>query len=266
LVFHSRAGQKRFEDSTNLDSDLFHEFESWESAFQGRCSSTLLPLSTFQLEGDKVDLTTHKALYKTPSRHPARKYAELFGSVDEELAVLLRDAVMRQTEFVDKMNGHLWIRSPGLEGTLRRGIARYDKFLQLLRACPNTMLVPTLDIDLVWHTHQCTGDTYSKDMEHLVGRFINHDDTIAKGRLGDGFALSRKLFRVHFGAEYQVCGCWDCEALVDELEGFVKRRETDIHMPRVAKIVAKKVSFFRAVEVARREKRALPVWDADGAK
>ena len=78
---------------------------------------------------------------------------------------------MRQATFVDKMNNHLWIRSPALEGTLRRAIDRYSKFLILLKRkapplgadgsgttmVPGPIIVPTLDIDLVWHTHQGAG-------------------------------------------------------------------------------------------------------------
>lgn len=68
------------------------------------------------------------------------------------------------------MNGQLWIRSPALSGTLRRATDRYAKFLHLLkRKAPplgedgsgktivlGAIIVPTLDIDLVWHTHQCS--------------------------------------------------------------------------------------------------------------
>ena len=55
-------------------------------------------------------------------------------------------------------------------------------------AIPSTAvhLVPTLDIDLCWHTHQLSPGPY-RDwcMEHL-GRGINHDDTLGKGSLEAG--------------------------------------------------------------------------------
>ena len=35
------------------------------------------------------------------------------------------------------------------------------------------MLVPTLDIDLVWHTHQLMASRYSVDCEMYVGRYVD---------------------------------------------------------------------------------------------
>ncbi|KAK4122062.1 hypothetical protein N657DRAFT_682526 [Parathielavia appendiculata] len=66
----------------------------------------------------------------------------------------LADNITRQAAFVDKMHRHLWIRAPSLEGTVRRAVEKYDSFLRLFALYPGEMLVPTLDIDLVWHTHQ----------------------------------------------------------------------------------------------------------------
>lgn len=48
------------------------------------------------------------------------------------------------------------------------------------------MWVPTLDIDLVWHTHQLSPDSYDAFCEQNIGRRIEHDDTIAKSTLSDG--------------------------------------------------------------------------------
>ena len=59
------------------------------------------------------------------------------------------EAVQRQEAFVQKMHAQLWIRSPALEGTLQRAIKRYLSFVKLFKLYPKTILVPTLDIDLV---------------------------------------------------------------------------------------------------------------------
>ena len=69
--------------------------------------------------------------------------------MDKSTAIGLRDAVIRQSKFVDKMHDYLWIRSSALDGTLRRAIDRYDKFLKLYKLYPTTMFVPALDIELV---------------------------------------------------------------------------------------------------------------------
>ncbi|KAJ4291339.1 hypothetical protein N0V88_006347 [Collariella sp. IMI 366227] len=81
----------------------------------------------------------------------------------------LAENVVRQAGFVDKMHRQLWIRSPGCEGTLRRAGERYEAFLDLFRTFPGEMLVPTLDIDLVWHTHQLSAERALEDDEEGVG-------------------------------------------------------------------------------------------------
>lgn len=130
----------------------------------------------------------------------------------------LIDNVQRQAKFVDKMYAHLWISSPSAQGTITRAVERYENFLQLFKLYPGKMLVPTLDVDIVWHTHQLSAVEYGQSMHSRCGRFIDHDDKIAQNSLNDGMAETTELYRVRFGGTYSVCLCWDCEALLDALE------------------------------------------------
>ncbi|QKX53956.1 uncharacterized protein TRUGW13939_01036 [Talaromyces rugulosus] len=130
--------------------------------------------------------------------------------------------VLRQASFVDKMHDHLWICSPAAEGTLYRAIARYHKFLKLFQLYPGNILVPTLDIDLVWHTHQCSAAFYENSMRERTGRYIDHDDKIGKTALDSGIDETQKLFRLRFGQEYSLCLCWDCEMTLTMLEKLEK--------------------------------------------
>lgn len=45
-------------------------------------------------------------------------------------------------------------------------------FLDLLSSS-STLFVPTLDIDLAWHTHQLLGSLYHNDCLSHIGRFID---------------------------------------------------------------------------------------------
>ncbi|KAK4200876.1 hypothetical protein QBC40DRAFT_224494 [Triangularia verruculosa] len=199
--------------------------------------------------------------------NPIRIHAEMFLSSDPQLATELKAAVIRQTTFIDKMHSHLWIRSPSLEGTLARSISRYEKFLLLMRRNPGTLMVPTLDIDLAWHTHQCAAWGYVQETKRRVGRFVNHDDSIGKGILDTGSEGTRRLWRVQFGEEYHICGCWDCEMLTSEIEhtlisgdgGGPDVESSEFDMQTVAKRVDSEVRFYRAVEAARRRGSALPM-------
>jgi hypothetical protein len=50
--------------------------------------------------------------------------------------------------------------------------------------------VPTLDIDLCWHTHQLSPRPYREWCVENLGRGINHDDTIGKSNLKDGLRFT----------------------------------------------------------------------------
>lgn len=132
----------------------------------------------------------------------------------------LTDAVLRQGSFVAKMHHHLWLRSPGIHdldhgtGTLPRARSRYINFFRLFSAYPGETMVPTLDIDLFWHTHQlCPGAYYwyALQPDH-AGRFIDHNDKLATGVLDDGFERTTRKYADRYGGDrYGGCFCWYCE-------------------------------------------------------
>ena len=49
----------------------------------------------------------------------------------------------------------------------------------------NIPLVPTLDVDLAWHTHQLYPHSYGAYCLEFVGRMVNHDDTFEKVVIGN---------------------------------------------------------------------------------
>ncbi|CAJ0550624.1 Ff.00g105540.m01.CDS01 [Fusarium sp. VM40] len=177
----------------------------------------------------------------------------------------LVDNVERQRVFVQKMNAHLWIRSPALQGTLKRAVERYDRYLQLFRLYPGKMLVPTLDIDLVWHTSQLSPAAYKASVEARCGRFINHDDKIAKHKLVVGNDETQNLYRIRFGLEYSVCLCWECQAVMSAVEdsdrdGDVEEMRSEGFEGNLADRILEDVKYFRSVESARRRNHVkLPV-------
>lgn len=181
----------------------------------------------------------------------------------QQLAVVsLAENVKRQASFVDKMHDQLWICSPAVGGTMRRAIDRYNKFLKLFVLYPDKTLVPTLDIDLVWHTHQCSAVSYEETMRARTGRYINHDDRIGEEKLGHGADETRHLFRTRFGQEYSVCLCWDCEMLTTAMEKADEEGDLlvdDCDMAKIAKQVGKYVGYFRSEELSRRADRNMKV-------
>ncbi|KAF0716481.1 Aste57867_2829 [Aphanomyces stellatus] len=110
--------------------------------------------------------------------------------------------MLRQLDFVHKMCRHYdyWY-TPSV---VQAAIARYHQFMHLIRISRDTltMLVPTPDIDLVWHTHQCHPRGYFEFCRSTVGDLIDHDDTIQANDLHVGYAETSLLWAQVFQGEY----------------------------------------------------------------
>ena len=133
----------------------------------------------------------------------------------------LSSAVHRQSTFVVKMHNLGFLRSPFLAGTLRRAVRKYERFFVLFKALAGRTLVPTLDVDLVWHTQQLWPGGYEKWCRERAGRSIEHDDQFGKDDLGVGFALTQTEYKRRWwwagwlGEAYGGCLCWRCEGKRD---------------------------------------------------
>ncbi|KAG6805310.1 hypothetical protein H0H92_015894, partial [Tricholoma furcatifolium] len=115
-------------------------------------------------------------------------------------SVELVGAVIRQGSFLKKMHDLQWTQphffdSKEDEVALQHAIARYHAFLNLMSASPASFFVPTLDIDLAWHTHQLLGNTYHEHCLKFVGRYIDHDDKVEEQTLSTSFDLTCRAWK-----------------------------------------------------------------------
>ncbi|KAF8076953.1 hypothetical protein FPV67DRAFT_1473294 [Lyophyllum atratum] len=130
----------------------------------------------------------------------------------EMFSLDLVGAVIRQGTFIKKMHELRWTEAGFFnseidEVALHHAIARYHAFLDLLAASPKSQFAPTLDIDLVWHTHQLMGPEYNSDCKTYVGRYIDHNDKIEEGVLASTFEDTCRAWRDRFDIPYTHCGC-----------------------------------------------------------
>ncbi|KZT63753.1 hypothetical protein DAEQUDRAFT_699761 [Daedalea quercina L-15889] len=131
---------------------------------------------------------------------------------DNPFSVDLVGAVIRQGSFVSKMHALSWTApghfdKPTDEIVLMHAITRYHAFLDLLTTSPAAFFVPTLDIDLVWHTHQLMAGQYADDCMEYVGRYIDHDDKVEENHLSNAFDLTCTAWSKRFKVPYTHCGC-----------------------------------------------------------
>lgn len=242
--------QSSFEAESGLAFDLLGLFNAADRDYIFQQISTWLPsINKSVLESTEPQLPVGNAI-------ATFLQTNLVAAGYEQTVVDITSAVDRQYKFVEKMEQTLWIRSPAVHGTLRRAISRYEKFVNLLKKYPDVMLVPTIDIDLVWHTHQCAGAAYQTDMERLAGTFIDHNDKVGPTVLKGGEGKTAQLFRLNYGSEYLRCFCWDCETILSELETAKGSGQKMNHEKRkeVARKVATLVSSYRAAEIARQKR------------
>ena len=80
----------------------------------------------------------------------------------------------------------------GDETFLRDALIRYKHHLRLKQQNLNTFLVPCCDFDLILHAHQVHPLAYRTDTMKILGRVLNHDDSVNDRRPGSKLVTSAK--------------------------------------------------------------------------
>ncbi|CAG8524786.1 2075_t:CDS:2 [Diversispora eburnea] len=122
-----------------------------------------------------------------------------YNGIPFPFSIDLIGAVFRQREFTEKMVNNKMINRTEVQAN---ATIRYLKFLFLMKEKQKTILVPTLDIDLCWHTHQIHASLYREFTKKHIGRIINHDDTLTEGALSDGFAATARAWYKKYREPY----------------------------------------------------------------
>lgn len=88
---------------------------------------------------------------------------------------------------------------------------RYFKMLVLMRENPGAFVVPTLDMDLLWHTHLAFPAAYAQDTRRIVGSVVAHDDSVNDRAEGSKLSVSSQttaeLWERQFGEPWARPGC-----------------------------------------------------------
>jgi hypothetical protein len=94
---------------------------------------------------------------------------------------------------------------------LNEGVENYYKFLTLKPKAKHMVLVPTYQIDLMWHTHILSSlCLYNKDCTAMIGSTFHHDDSLNDrtegGVLDTSYRMTKERWREEYGADYVVEG------------------------------------------------------------
>jgi hypothetical protein len=104
------------------------------------------------------------------------------------------------------------------EERVARALTEYKQFLALLKKHPQAVIVPSEDIDEVWHTHVLNTARYAEDCARIFGRFQHHFPTFGESaevleEHMKGREETMRLFEEEFGevpASYDVSAYTRC--------------------------------------------------------
>jgi Glycine-rich domain-containing protein-like len=172
------------------------------------------------IESKIRDKNVRQLIQKSPRRLlrgegiAVRRMMSRYWDNSSPFALNLVGAVIRQGIFVQKMDNLDWIHSPALVATMNRLIQKYQIFFDIMATKPRRMAVPTLDVDLAWHTHQLSPQRYFDfSYARTSGTFIDHDDKVEETVLSEAFEWTSLMYKkVTNGQIYSECTCWYCEA------------------------------------------------------
>ena len=93
---------------------------------------------------------------------------------------------------------------------LEESVDRYRMMLSLMGKHPHQFIVPTYDIDNIWHTHMAFPRHYLADCLRHAGRKVGHDDSDSDrspgSRLRVCSAATERLWKEAFGCEWRKPG------------------------------------------------------------
>eukprot|EP00937_MAST-01D_sp_MAST-1D-sp2_P006114 g6114.t1 len=122
----------------------------------------------------------------------------------------IAQAAERQRAFLWQVSGPKYVYGQ----FLRAGVDAYVRFLHLRRADPTQFIVPTYQIDLMWHTHMLLGtQAYLRDTQEMCGTDtpLGHDDSVndrssADTKLNVSTQQTKDLWVKTYGFTFDVDG------------------------------------------------------------
>lgn len=187
----------------------------WRAGFPWELINQYIDESTYQYNAPESSRRNWESTTKLKWNNNAPTQTSTFKSQPSIFPFSLSEAVIRQGAFIDVMQSTSWLDSPtsSLDLTLFKLLSKYSHFFTIMAENPTQIAVPTYAVDLAWHTHQLTPQSYyNYSIARTKGIFIDHDDKLGDDTLSDGFGFTKDAFeKLTDGMEeYGECLCWHC--------------------------------------------------------
>lgn len=135
---------------------------------------------------EDAELTALAEVFEKKAKIDQQKALEAIDGLDFSM---IKEKLCKSEE----QCGHGWEQQRADEA-----IAWYRKFLKLA-VLTDAYIVPTKDIDQVWHTAILFTRKYAEDCQKVYGRFLHHQPTIGQGDNHEDVEETINLFIKHFG-------------------------------------------------------------------
>ncbi|GKT43457.1 glycine-rich domain-containing protein 1 [Colletotrichum spaethianum] len=149
-------------------------------------------------------------------RRQTRKMMSRYWENSSPFAIDLVGCVMRQGTFTEKMRKLNWLHFPTARDLMTDLLKKYARFVEIVAIASTTkskVAVPTLDVDLAWHTHQLSPQSYFVFTLAKTSAFVDHNDKVDEDKLSTAFEWTSKTYQERFGEIYAQCKCWYCETV-----------------------------------------------------
>ncbi|OHW90767.1 alpha-ketoglutarate-dependent sulfonate dioxygenase [Colletotrichum incanum] len=144
-------------------------------------------------------------------RRQTRKMMSRYWENSSPFAIDLVGCVMRQGTFTEKMCKLNWLHFPTARGLMTGLLKKYTRFVEIIAIASTTkdkVAVPTLDVDLAWHTHQLSPQSYFVFTLAKTSAFVDHNDKVDEDKLSTAFEWTSKTYQEKYGEIYAQCKCW----------------------------------------------------------
>jgi len=148
----------------------------------------------------KANRTKFSAKVGPEERAAIRRMLLRYWDNNSPFAFNLAEAVIKQSPFLETTQKLAWLHSPDQNDIVSHALKKYDRFFQILRRSKGN--VPTVDVDLVWHTDQLSPQAYYEHSLKLTGRLIVHSHDFEDHNIRGFFERTAEEYLRLFGESY----------------------------------------------------------------
>jgi hypothetical protein len=181
----------------------------------GKILAAAVPEPRHMVAATEATIQHWKKRYPTMPYHHHGVTAACFGKAGNmsgrRVGYNLVAAALRQGAFYYQVS-QLHVRQ---ESFLHAAEMRYKGFLHLAAKSKGKLfLVPTYDIDLMWHAHQLDAIAYRIDTLQILGKVLDHDDAgTERSKLSNCFLETKQLWEETYSLPFEKAGAmWRGEA------------------------------------------------------